>query len=121
MPTKFLESLGSKLAERWLSTILTPAFIFWAGGLGAWIDRQGWTSVETWFTKQSQPAQIALLIIALLGILTSALIVQYCELAVLRILEGYWFRWLTKLRDYFITIQQKKKDKLYFARSQLAF
>ena len=61
MPTKFLESLGGKLAERWLSTILTPAFIFWGGGLGAWIYRHGWLSLETWFTKQSQPAQIALL------------------------------------------------------------
>ena len=107
MPNKFLENLGSKLAERWLSTILTPAFIFWGGGLAAWIYRHGWLSLETWFVKQSQIAQIALLIIALLSLLTSALIVQYCELAVLRILEGYWFRWLRKLRYYFITIQQK--------------
>lgn len=112
MPTKFLESLGSKLAEKWLTAILTPAFIFWGGGLGAWIYRHGWLSLETWFTKQSQTAQIALLIIALLSILTSALIVQYCELAVLRILEGYWFQWLRKLRYYFITIQQKRKYKL---------
>lgn len=112
MPTKFLESLGSKLAEKWLTAILTPAFIFWGGGLGAWIYRHGWLSLETWFTKQSQTAQIALLIITLLAILTSALIVQYCELAVLRFLEGYWFRWLRKLRYYFITIQQKRKYKL---------
>ena len=112
MPTKFLENLGSKLAERWLSTILTPAFIFWGGGLAAWIYRHGWLSLETWFVKQSQIAQIALLIIALLSLLTSALIVQYCELAVLRILEGYWFRWLRELRYYFITIQQKRKYKL---------
>ncbi|MGB5636651.1 MAG: hypothetical protein WBM86_28265, partial [Waterburya sp.] len=62
MPTKFLESLGNKLAERWLSTILTPAFIFWAGGIGAWIWRYGWFSIETWFNQQSQALQITLLI-----------------------------------------------------------
>jgi hypothetical protein len=38
MPTKFLESLGSKLAEKWLTAILTPAFIFWGGGLGWGVD-----------------------------------------------------------------------------------
>ena len=112
MPTKFLESLSSKLAEKWLTTILTPAFIFWGGGLGAWIYRHDWLSVETWFSQQSQTAQITLLIIALLTIITSALIVQYCELAVLRMLEGYWFRWLRKLRYCFIIIQQKRKYKL---------
>ncbi|WP_277883236.1 hypothetical protein [Nostoc flagelliforme] len=33
MPTKFLESLGGKLAENWAANILTPAFVFWMGGL----------------------------------------------------------------------------------------
>jgi hypothetical protein len=112
MPTKFLENLGSKLAEKWLSTLLTPAFVFWAGGLGAWIYRYGWSSLETWLTKQSQSIQIALLIIALLSIISSALIVQNGELIVLRFLEGYWPRSLRKLRNNFIKIEQNKKDKL---------
>ncbi len=112
MPTKFLESLGGKLAERWLSTILTPAFVFWAGGLGAWIYRNGWLSLETRFTQQSQPAQIALLISALLGVLISAIVLQRCELSVLRFLEGYWPRWLRKLQQFCSQRQKKKKDKL---------
>ena len=115
MPSKFLESLGEKLAERWLSTILTPAFIFWGGGLGAWIYRHGWFCLEIWFIQHiqpSQPAQIALLISTLLGVLISALIVQRCELTVLRFLEGYWPRCLRKLRRFCTKIQQQKKDRL---------
>ncbi|MGK7876929.1 MAG: hypothetical protein AB4426_27660, partial [Xenococcaceae cyanobacterium] len=112
MPTKFLESLGGKLAERWLSTILTPAFIFWAGGLGAWIWGHGWSSIESWFNQYSQALQIILLISLLLGVLISTLVVGLFELAVLRLLEGYWPRWLRKLRCFCVGIQQKKKDGL---------
>ncbi|MGB5713665.1 MAG: hypothetical protein WBM44_22480 [Waterburya sp.] len=112
MPTKFLESLGNKLAERWLSTILTPAFIFWAGGIGAWIWRYGWFSIETWFNQQSQALQITLLISILLGVLISALVVGRCELVVLRLLEGYWPRWLRKLQRFCAKNQQKKKERV---------
>ena len=112
MPTKFLESLGSKLAERWLSTILTPAFIFWGGGLGAWIYRNGWLSLKTWFNQQYQSTQIALLISTLIVIIISALIIQHCELTVLRLLEGYWPGWLKKLRRFCVKNQQKKKDSI---------
>ena len=112
MPTKFLESLGGKLAERWFSTILTPAFIFWAGGIGAWIWRYGWSSIETWFNQQSQTLQITLLISLLLGVLFSALIVGRCELAILRLLEGYWPRWLRKLQRFCSKKQQKKKERV---------
>jgi hypothetical protein len=27
---KFLESVSGKLAEQWIATMLTPAFVFWA-------------------------------------------------------------------------------------------
>ena len=112
MPTKFLESLGGKLAERWISTILTPAFIFWAGGLGAWIWRNGWSSIETWLNQQSQALQITLLISFLLLVLISALVVGRCDLAVLHLLEGYWPRWLRRLRRFCANNQQKKKHRL---------
>lgn len=36
MSAKLLDSLGGKLAEKWVATLLTPAFIFWADkSLGA--------------------------------------------------------------------------------------
>ncbi len=112
LPTKFLESLGGKLAEKWLGTILTPAFIFWLGGLGVWVWRNGWSSLETWFKQQSQPLQITLLIASLLLVLISAIIVNRCEFTVIRILEGYWispFKWLRRFCCWF---QQRRKNKL---------
>ncbi|MCC5666814.1 hypothetical protein LC653_23705 [Nostoc sp. CHAB 5784] len=42
MSAKFLESFGSKLAEQWLANLLTPAFVFWAGGAAAGLQHFGW-------------------------------------------------------------------------------
>ncbi|MEH1778505.1 MAG: hypothetical protein V7K67_24855 [Nostoc sp.] len=42
MSAKILESFGSKLAEQWVATLLTPAFVFWAGGAAAGLQRFGW-------------------------------------------------------------------------------
>ncbi|MGK7940892.1 MAG: hypothetical protein AB4062_12240 [Crocosphaera sp.] len=112
MPTKFLESLGGKLAEKWLGAILTPAFIFWVGGLSIYISRYGWSSVENWFKQQSQPLQITLLIASLLLVLISAIIVNRCEFTVIRILEGYWISPLKWLRGFCCSFQERRKKKL---------
>ena len=34
MLNKFWESIGTKVADRWLEYLFGPAFLFWAGGLG---------------------------------------------------------------------------------------
>lgn len=112
MPTKFIETLGGKLAERWLSNLVTPAFVFWGGALWAWIYGKGWSSIENWLTQKSQYFQIAILISTLLWVLVSALIVQRCELTVLRWLEGYWPRCLRQLQRFCAQRQEKKKEKL---------
>lgn len=112
MPTKFLETLGGKLAEKWLGTILTPAFLFWVGGLGVWIWRYGWLSVECWFKQHSQPLQITLSIASLLLVLISAIIVNRCEFTVLRILEGYWISPFKRLQGLYSQSKQKRRDKL---------
>ncbi|HAC65632.1 MAG TPA: hypothetical protein DCF68_19400 [Cyanothece sp. UBA12306] len=111
MPTKFLESLGGKLAEKWLSTILTPAFLFWAGGLLSYIYKHGWNSLETWFNQLSQTVQIILIISLLLVVLLSAIFVQRCEFSILRFLEGYWPNWLKWLQRLLIKNQQHRKEK----------
>ena len=54
MPTKFLESLGGKLAENWAANILTPAFVFWIGGLLAWVLRFGQKPLEDWLKQQPE-------------------------------------------------------------------
>lgn len=111
MLTKFFENLGGKLAEQWAATVLTPAFVFWAGGLGAWVWRHGRTPLEAWVRELSglsTPAQLALLMGALIVVLASAVIEQRCELGVLRLLEGYWGRRLTRLRQWLVLRQNAK-------------
>ena len=41
MLSKFWESIGSDLAERWLEYIFGPAFLFWAGGCGIYVWKTG--------------------------------------------------------------------------------
>ncbi len=111
MPTKFLESLGGKLAEQWAASLLTPAFVFWLGGLAAWIQKFGWDGLQQWFTKLVEPLQIAILIGSLLLVAASAFAIQRFDLAVLRFFEGYWPAWMAPLRRWLI-----KRQRAFFNR-----
>ena len=102
MLTKFWEGLGGKLAEQWAGRVLTPAFIFWAGGLAAWvwgnlggdIRRKGWKAALDQHDSvlRGLPAvvQVSLLIAVLIGLVASALIAERITLPLVRLLEGYW-------------------------------
>jgi hypothetical protein len=109
MLTDFWIGLGGKLAERWAALVLSPALAFWAGGLGTWVwrhgragaSRQGWVAIlQAWASQlRGLPAVIqgALVVGLLLGIALSALVVQVAAMPALRVLEGYWPRWLDPL------------------------
>jgi hypothetical protein len=102
MLTSFWEGLGSKLAEQWAARILTPAFVFWIGGLTAWvwgnlgddIHANGWAAALQAHTTKLQTLpialQVALVVVILLGLVASAAIAERLTLPLLRILEGYW-------------------------------
>ncbi|PSN14187.1 hypothetical protein C7293_12770 [filamentous cyanobacterium CCT1] len=100
MSSTFIEGVGGKLAERWVATLLTPAFCFWVGGLLAWGQRFGWSSLNKALGPLSEPWQIAVLIISLLTVAASAFAIQRFDLAILRLLEGYWPHWLLPLRRF---------------------
>ncbi len=125
MTAKVLEGFSGKLAEQWVGTLLTPAFVFWAGGLAAYIHRFGWTALTQWFTQYKEPLQIAILVFGLCVVATSAFVAQQFDTEVLRGLEGYWYpgiRLLLKplsayqikrranLESTWITLNQKLKD-----------
>ncbi len=112
MSGKFLESFSSKFAEQWVATLLTPAFVFWAGGIAAGLQRFGWKGISAWFKQQPEPLQIALLIGSFCVIATSAFVVQRFDLPVLRCLEGYWHPWLRPLRRCFIARQAKRSQRI---------
>ncbi|WP_414572265.1 hypothetical protein [Nostoc sp. CCY 9925] len=112
MSAKFLESFGSKLAEQWVATLLTPAFVFWAGGAAAGLQRFGWKRASTWLSQQPEPLQIAFLVGVFCLIVASAFVVQRFDLAVLRFLEGYWHPWLRPLRRWLIAREEKRSQRI---------
>jgi NADH:ubiquinone oxidoreductase subunit len=120
MSAKFLESVGSKLAEQWVATLLTPAFVFWAGGAAAGLQRFGWKPASTWFSKQPEPLQIALLVGGFCLIAASAFVVQRFDLPVLRFLEGYWHPWLRPLRRWLIAKEVKRSQRISARWQELA-
>lgn len=112
MSAKFLDGLGGKLAEQWVATLLTPAFVFWAGGATAILQRFGWTSISGWFSQQPEALQIAALIGLLCLIVASAFAIQRFDLAVLRFLEGYWHPILRAPRQWLVERQVAYSRKL---------
>ncbi len=98
MYSKFLEGMTGKVAEQWVTNLLTPAFVFWLGGLAACIYHFGWNPLKDWVLQQPQSFQVGLLIVGLIVIVTSAAIVQRGDRTMLRLLEGYWPRWMKRLR-----------------------
>jgi hypothetical protein len=92
MSAKFLEGFGGKLAEQWIANLFTPAFIFWSGGLLAYIHRHGWEPIAKLFPDAKlEPLQVGILAIILILILISSVLVQRFDTEVLRGLEGYWY------------------------------
>ena len=87
---KFIEGVGGQLAERWVATLLTPAFCFWAGGFFLLTQLGIWAGIKATLAKLSEPFQIGVLVVCLLLIAASGFIVQRFDLTILRFLEGYW-------------------------------
>ena len=94
---KFWDSVGEKLADRW-AAVSVPALVFWLGGLLAWvIGHGGFHALKApadWLGKQPGPTQIAIVLAALLGVAASGVVVGRLTTPVLRLMEGYWPRFL---------------------------
>ncbi|MCY7407986.1 MAG: hypothetical protein LH631_11585 [Alkalinema sp. CAN_BIN05] len=115
MSAKFLEGVGGKLAEQWVANLLTPAFVFWSGGLLAYIYRHGWQPIANLFPDSKLEAlQIGIIAGIFILIYLSALIVQRFDTEILRGLEGYWYPGLRQLPlvTYLRNCQIKKRDRL---------
>jgi len=98
MSAKFLEGAGGKLAEQWVANLVTPAFVFWSGGLLTYIQHHGWQPIANIFPDSKLEAlQIGIIAGILILIYLSALIVQRFDTEILRGLEGYWYPGIRKL------------------------
>ena len=112
MSVKLLENFGNKLAQQWVATLLTPSFIFWAGGTVAALQRFGLRPFSNWLKQQPEPLQIAFLVGTFCVIVVSGFVVQRLDFPILRFLEGYWHPFLRPLRRYFIVLETKRSQKI---------
>lgn len=121
MLASFWTGLGDKLADRWLTAVLSPAFLFWAGGLLAWtFDREDGRltasgierTVErlTGHADGTSASEIAVLVGALLLVVVSGVVVQNLSLPALRFLEGYWPRPLAPLGRLLTGLRSRRLD-----------
>ncbi|MBV9024939.1 MAG: hypothetical protein JO362_14390 [Streptomycetaceae bacterium] len=98
----FWDTLGGRLADRWLSVCGT-ALIFEAGGVLVWARSHGGLhALEARADRfAAHPASGQLLAVALVVIVTAAvgLVVERTTLPALRLLEGYWPDFCAPLRD----------------------
>ncbi|MFJ8961997.1 hypothetical protein ACIRG5_21675 [Lentzea sp. NPDC102401] len=111
---KFWESLGGKLAERWLS-VAAPALMFWLGGLLMWmIGRGGPAALRqplTDLAKLPVGSQLIGLVVVLLGVAASGWIVTQLVNPVLRFLQGYGPLW-RPVRTRLVKRAQTKFDEI---------
>ena len=105
---KFVDGFSGKLAERWVGSLFTPAFVFWLGGGVAYVQKVGWACVEEFFRELPEPLLIGLGVLALLLVSASGFVVQQFEFSVLRLLEGYWPRWCRALSKWLVKRQRRK-------------
>lgn len=99
MLDKFWESLGEDLAGEWLKHLFGPAFLFWVGGMGAYLLHHPWMDVWNRLNNLEPLQQAVLLLLALLGLIGSSHLVQRLRFSFLRMLEGYWpwpFSWVAE-------------------------
>src|SRR5829696_3460250 len=113
MWTKLLEGLGGQLIQRWALTVLTPAFVFWIGGLVTWVWWYGWGPIVEGINQQSDAVVIAIAIGGLLVVASSAAVAQRFILPMLRLAEGYWPRPLNFLRRALVArkLERIKADR----------
>jgi hypothetical protein len=90
MLNKFWESIGSHLADRWLEYIFGPAFLFWAGGLGLYAWKTGWSQVLKDIQALTPFHQGSWIVLALFALIFSSVLIQAIRFPILRFLEGYW-------------------------------
>jgi hypothetical protein len=109
MLTSFSTGIGAKLADRWVAAILSPAFLFWGGGLAAagQVDH-----LATKFGERTGTEQVAIIVGAFVLVTVSGVVVEALALPILRVLEGYWPRPLDRLRRALTVRRSARIDRV---------
>lgn len=115
----FLENFSKELSGQWLERLFGPAFLFWGGGLLLWIGPSNLSAQWDAWVALPLVTQAALLIGALLILVTSDRLAEAFSFYALRVLEGYWPGPLRLLARWRIRRRQKRVQKLRQLRSDL--
>lgn len=113
MLTKFWENMDEGLSGKWLDQLLTPAFIFWGGGLLIFVLRNGIGAVWLQIRELSIETQFGAIIIGLLILLFSNELMEKLDYAALRLLEGYWFKPFQLISRLLIAFHQRRAERLH--------
>lgn len=119
MMDKLWQGLGGKLAERWLELLLSPALAFWAFGAWLALPSARWAELDNALAAGPNLRQALLVAAALLGVMLCAAVARHLRFATLRLLEGYWpkfldypCRWLSQGMAQRLERQQTEFQKL---------
>jgi hypothetical protein len=106
MLTAWLGGLGTKLTETWAGRALSPASLFWLGGLSALLLGPGGDRRRSDFEATFNGAPLALQVVALVAaaalIAASEQVSKGLALGVTRLLEGYWPRLASRPRGFLV-------------------
>jgi len=113
MLSKFWESIGTNVADRWLEYVFGPAFIFWVGGFGSYAWKIGWQTVFTNVAMLTSFQQGSMILLTLLVLVFSSILMKAIRFPILRLLEGYWPWPFSKLRTGIVALKKKNFQKRY--------
>jgi hypothetical protein len=112
MPDSFISGVGGKLADQVLVQFYTPAYLFWASGLGLYA-RANWSWLQPKVATLSETRIILLAAILVLLVAATAAIGQRCEPTLIRLLEGYhWPKILNRLGAQRFHERLARNDKI---------
>jgi hypothetical protein len=120
MLTQLWTGLSSKLSDRVLAALLSPALAFWTAAGCAWLyahtEPTDWFGEirrhTAWLTGLPGAAQLLLVLGLLAVFLVSAQIVDALVLPTLRLLEGYWPSLLGPIRRLLVARVTRRHDRL---------
>ena len=116
MLTAWLGGLGTKLTENWAGKALSPASLFWLGGLLALLLGPGGDRLRSDLEAAFNGAPLALQVVALVAaaglIAASEQLSKGLALGVTRLLEGYWPRLASRPRGFLVgrVLAARKRD-----------
>lgn len=117
---KFWTAFSGEFADKWPTYLLSPAGIFFAVGLAAWISQHGWMELETRVQFITLGQTLVIFVGAILLLMITKVIGTRLADLLLRWLAGEWPYFLHLIRLRLVRRQMAKYRKVRERWSELA-